>query len=87
MGERERERVCLTIKMNVFNAVSPEATDKEGGIKRQIKYPKRVMVLLSSSKCGLTSPIVFKLGETLSHNYTEVVLLHAPSEGERLLKR
>ncbi|CAF2837225.1 unnamed protein product [Rotaria sp. Silwood2] len=67
-------------------AVSREEADKQGGIKHQAKYPKRIMVWLGASKNGLTSPIIFTPGETLSHkNYIEVVLPHAQSEGSRLL--
>jgi hypothetical protein len=44
------------------------------------------MVWLGASKKGLTSPIIFKPGETLSHeNYIEAVLPHAQSEGQQLL--
>ncbi|CAF3422818.1 unnamed protein product, partial [Rotaria sp. Silwood2] len=44
------------------------------------------MVWLGASKNGLTTPIIFKPGETLIHtNYFEVVLPHAQAEGERLL--
>ncbi|CAF2648445.1 unnamed protein product [Rotaria sp. Silwood2] len=67
-------------------AVSREEADKQGGIKQQAKYPKIIMVWLGASKNGLTSPIIFTPGETLSHkNYFEVILPHAQSEGSRLL--
>jgi hypothetical protein len=50
------------------------------------KFPKRIMVWLGAGKNGLTTPIVFKPGETLAHkNYIDVVLPHALSEGRRLL--
>ena len=42
------------------------------------KYPKRIMVWLIASKNGFMSSIIFKPGETLSHeNYIDVVLPHA----------
>ncbi len=41
---------------------------------------------MGACRNGLTSPIIFKPGETLSHeNYIDVVLPHARSEGKRLL--
>lgn len=44
------------------------------------------MVWLAASKNGLSVPIIFKPGETLTHeNYIEIVLPHALSEGRRLL--
>lgn len=67
-------------------AVSREDADQQGGINQTSKYPKRIMIWLGASKNGLTSPIIFQPGETLSHeNYINVVLPHARVEGERLL--
>ncbi|CAF1428140.1 unnamed protein product, partial [Rotaria sp. Silwood1] len=67
-------------------AVSRLEADEQGGINEKSKYSKRIMVWLGASKNGLTSPIIFEPGETLSHkNYIEVLLPHAQSEGERLL--
>jgi hypothetical protein len=44
------------------------------------------MIWLGASENGLTSPIIFKHGETLSHeNYIEIVLPYAQPKGERLL--
>ena len=60
--------------------------DQRGGVHPTSKYPKRVMVWLGACHNGLTSPLFFKPGETLTHkNYIDVVLPHALSEGERLL--
>ncbi len=67
-------------------ASSRQEADEHGGIRPVSKFPKRIMVWLGASKNGLTTAIVFKPGETLTHsNYTEVALLHALSEGRRLL--
>jgi hypothetical protein len=67
-------------------AVSRLEADEQGGINQKSKYPKRIMVWLGASKNGLTSPIIFKPDETLSHeNYIDVVLPHAQSEGRWLL--
>ena len=44
------------------------------------------MIQLSASRNDLTARIIFKTGETLSHNnYIEVVLSHTKFEGEWLL--
>ncbi|CAF4957938.1 unnamed protein product, partial [Rotaria socialis] len=44
------------------------------------------MVWLGACKEGLTTPIIFKPGETLTHkNYIDIVLPHALAEGQRLL--
>jgi len=67
-------------------AVNRLEADKQGGTRQESKYPKRIMIWLGACQNGLTAPIIFKPGETLSHkNYIEVVLPHAKSEGERLL--
>jgi hypothetical protein len=67
-------------------AASQQDADERGGINQKTKYPKRSMVWLGACKNGLTSPIIFKPGETLSHeNYIEVVLPHAQAEGQRPL--
>ena len=55
---RQNERVYATSRLEA---------DKKGGIKEKSKYPKRIMVWLGASKTGLTSPIIFAPGETLSH--------------------
>jgi hypothetical protein len=60
--------------------------NENGGIRRRAKFPKRIMVWLGASKNGLTRPIIFKPGETLTHeNYIKIVLPHAKAEGRRLL--
>ncbi|CAF4104980.1 unnamed protein product [Rotaria sordida] len=67
-------------------AASRLEADEQKGIYQQPKYPRRLMVWLGTSKNGLTSPIIFKPDETLSHkNYIEAILQHAQAEGERLL--
>ena len=67
-------------------AANRQEADKQGGINQKMKYPKKIMVWLGASKNGLTSPIIFEPGETLSHkNYVDVILPHGKAEGERLL--
>ncbi|CAF2075237.1 unnamed protein product [Rotaria magnacalcarata] len=57
------------------------------GIRWKAKFPKRIMIWLAVSKNGRSIPIIFKPGETLTHeNYIKIVLApHALSEGRRLL--
>ena len=98
LRKKDHDRILFTDEKyfsleGVFNrrnecvyAVSREEADKQEGIRGQVKFPKKIMVWLGASKHGLTSPIVFKPGETLSHiNYINIVLPHAHSEGLRLL--
>ncbi|CAF4393824.1 unnamed protein product, partial [Rotaria magnacalcarata] len=67
-------------------ASSRQEADAHGGIHRLSKFPKRIMVWLGACKEGLTTPIVFKPGETLTHkNYVDIVLPHALAEDQRLL--
>ncbi|CAF2096163.1 unnamed protein product [Rotaria magnacalcarata] len=67
-------------------ASSPQEVDGHGGIHRLSKFPKRIMVWLGACKEGLTAPIIFKPGDTLTHkNYIDIVLPHALAEGQRLL--
>ncbi|CAF2099809.1 unnamed protein product [Rotaria magnacalcarata] len=67
-------------------ASSRQEADAHGGIHRLSKFPKRIMVWLGACKEGVTTPITFKPGETLTHkNYIDIVLPHAFAEGQRLL--
>ncbi|CAF4275549.1 unnamed protein product, partial [Rotaria magnacalcarata] len=67
-------------------ASSRQEADAHGGIHRLSKFPKRIMVWLGACKEGLTTPIIFKPGETLTHkNYIDIVLPHVLTEGQRLL--
>lgn len=67
-------------------ALNRQDADSAGGTRRIVKFPKKIMVWLGATKNGLTTPIFFKPGETLTHeNYIDVVLPHALSEGHRLL--
>ncbi len=60
--------------------------DEHGGIRPTAKFSKRLMVWLNASKNGLTVPLIFEPGATLTHkNYIEVVLPHAKAEDQRLL--
>ncbi|CAF1280271.1 unnamed protein product [Rotaria sp. Silwood1] len=67
-------------------AASRQEADEHGGTRPVSKFPKRILVWLGASRNGLTTPIIFKPGETLKHiNYIKVVLPHALAEGRRLL--
>lgn len=67
-------------------ASSRQEADEHGGIRPVSKFSKRIMIWLGACKNGLTIPIIFKPGETLTHsNYIEIVLPHALAEGRRLL--
>ena len=98
LRKKDRDQILFTDEKyfsleGVFNhqnecvyAVSREEADEQEGVRGQAKYPRKIMVWLGASKHGLTSPIIFKPRETLSHiNYINVVLPHAQSEGVRLL--
>ncbi|CAF4492964.1 unnamed protein product, partial [Rotaria sp. Silwood2] len=65
---------------------SRQEADEHGGIRQISKFTKRIMVWLGACKNGLTTPIIFAPGETLTHsNYVEVVLPHGLAEDRRLL--
>ena len=66
--------------------LSRHDADENKGTKPTAKFPKKLMVWLAASKNGLSLPIIFEPGETLTHeNYIEIVLPHALAEGQRLL--
>ncbi|CAF4646770.1 unnamed protein product [Rotaria magnacalcarata] len=67
-------------------ASSRQEADAHGRIHRLSKFPKLIMVWLGACKEGLTTPIIFKPGETLTHkSYIDIVLPHALAESQRLL--
>jgi hypothetical protein len=49
-------------------ASSRQEADEHGGIRPVSKFPKKIMVWLCASKSGLTTPIIFKPGEALTHS-------------------
>lgn len=98
LRKKDRERILFTDEKyfelgGIFNrqndrvyAPLRQEADEHGGIRPTPKFPKRLMVWLGASKNGLTVPLIFKPGETLTHqNYIEVVLPHAKTEGLRLI--
>lgn len=99
MRKEDQEKILFTDEKyfsleGVFNrrnecvyAVSREEADNHEGIREETKYPRKIMVWLGASKHGLTSPVFFEPGETLSHStYIDVVLPHAQSEGSDLFE-
>ncbi|CAF2059051.1 unnamed protein product [Rotaria magnacalcarata] len=74
----ENDRVSTACQQDV---------NEHKGIRWKAKFPKRIMIWLAVSKNGRSIPIIFKPGETLTHeNYIKIVLApHALSEGRRLL--
>jgi hypothetical protein len=98
LRKKDRETIFFTDEKyfeldGIFNrqndrvyALSRQQADEYGGTRPMAKFPKRIMVWLGASKNGLTAPLIFEPGETLTHkNYIEVVLPHAQAEGQRLL--
>ncbi|CAF4497109.1 unnamed protein product [Rotaria socialis] len=67
-------------------ASSRHDADEHKGTNRRPSFQKKLLVWLATSKNGLSLPIIFEPGETLTHeNYIEIVLPHARAEGQRLL--
>ncbi|CAM4910769.1 unnamed protein product [Rotaria socialis] len=67
-------------------APSRHDTDEHKGAKPTAKFPKNLMVWLAASKNGLSLPIIFEPGETLTHEkYVDIILPHARAECQRLL--
>ncbi|CAF5008323.1 unnamed protein product, partial [Rotaria socialis] len=93
LRKKDREKILFTDEKyfelgGIFNrqndrvyAPSRYYADEHKGTKPTAKFPKKLMVWLAASKNGLSLPIIFEPGETLTHeNYIEIVLPHALSE-------
>ncbi|CAM4820023.1 unnamed protein product [Rotaria magnacalcarata] len=98
LRKKDREKILFTDEKyfelgGIFNRQNDRVytpsryyADEHKGTKPTAKFPKKLMVWLAASKNGLSLPIIFEPGETLTHeNYIEIVLPHALSEGQRLL--
>ncbi|CAM2729276.1 unnamed protein product [Rotaria socialis] len=91
--EHKQRRVSFTYwvafsiaKMTVFMLPLDTTLMNTKEQSRRPSFQKKLMVWLAASKNGLSLPIIFEPGETLTHeNYIEIVLPHALSEGQRLL--
>ncbi|CAF3367284.1 unnamed protein product [Rotaria socialis] len=95
---KNREKILFTDENKfelggIFNrqndhvyAPSRHDTDEHKGAKPTAKFPKNLMVWLAASKNGLSLPIIFEPGETLTHEkYVDIILPHARAECQRLL--